>query len=97
MGRPSQLCRRADSLGDAKGDLALVRDCRIGHSPALRGLQEPAQTQPKPARLATKARIKKDLAAENSAAAHSGVAEADSEPPLKKVHRHVKSKARGAA
>ena len=42
-------------------------------------------------------RIEKDLAAENSAAAHSDVAQADSEPPSKKVHRHVKSKARRAA
>ena len=42
-------------------------------------------------------RIERDLAAENSAAAHSDVAQADSEPPSKKVYRHVKSKARRAA
>ncbi len=42
-------------------------------------------------------RIEKDLAAENSAATRSDVGQADSEPPAKKVHRHVKSKARRAA
>ena len=42
-------------------------------------------------------RIEGDLAAENNAAVHSDVAQADSEPPSKKVHRQVKSKARRAA
>ena len=42
-------------------------------------------------------RIEKAPAAEKSAAAHSDVAQADSETPSKKVHRHVKSKARRAA
>ena len=42
-------------------------------------------------------RIEKDLAAENSATAHSDVAQVDFEPPSKKVDRHVKSKARRAA
>jgi len=42
-------------------------------------------------------RIERDLAAENSAAGHSDVAQADSEPSSKKVHRHVKSKVRRAA
>ena len=42
-------------------------------------------------------RIERDLAAENHAAAHSDVGQADSEPPSKKVDRHAKSKARRAA
>ena len=42
-------------------------------------------------------RIEKDLAAENSAATRSDIGQADSQPPSKKVHRHVKSKARRAA
>ena len=42
-------------------------------------------------------RIERDLAAENSATTRSDVGQADSEPPPKKVHRHVKSKARRAA
>jgi Protein of unknown function (DUF3489) len=42
-------------------------------------------------------RIEMDLAAENHAAAHSDVGQADSEPPSKKVDRHAKSKARRAA
>ena len=42
-------------------------------------------------------RIEKDLAPENNAATRSDVGQADSEPPPKKVHRHVKSKARRAA
>jgi len=42
-------------------------------------------------------RIERDLAAENSAATRSDVRQADSQPPSKKVHRHVKSKVRRAA